>query len=134
MAKHRAFVVERINAAYPKGLGYWSVLDRFDDRKFFLGWVLLLPYGSYLDEVEIGWRFNYDAWGKGYAKESASRVLDHAFKTARLKKIVADIDPSNLSSINVAEKLGMRYVEDRCINGEMGKSYQIDSSQYLGRL
>lgn len=123
--KHRNFVVERINTTYPGGLGYWSVFNQKNSQNAFLGWILLLPSHLDIDEAEIGWRFNYEIWGKGYATEAASTVLAHAFKTVKLQKVVADINPLNVSSINVAEKLGMRYVEDRVINGERSKSYQI---------
>jgi len=34
-------------------------------------------------------------------------VLQHAFATLRLHEVVAEIDPLNLASIRVAEKLGL---------------------------
>ncbi len=40
--EHRAFVVNRMQTLYPKGLGYWSVIDAQDDAGF-IGWILLLP-------------------------------------------------------------------------------------------
>lgn len=129
--QHRAFVEERTTTVYPEGLGYWSVFDRFADRNVLIGWVLLLPYHLYNDEVEIGWRFLQSNWGKGYATEAASIVLDHAFRTVKLQKVVADINQLNLSSIAVAQKLGMEYVEDRNLNGDPSRSYQITRSSYL---
>lgn len=129
--KHRTFLVKRIEAMYPKGLGYWSAFLKKDTPSSLLGWILLLPYHFYADEVEIGWRFNYEVWGKGYATEAASIVLAHAFMTAKLQKVVSDINPLNVSSINVAEKLGLRYVEDRVINGEKSRSYQLDYSNFM---
>ena len=35
--QHRAFVLERMTAAYPEGHGYWSVFDRFADQDVLLG-------------------------------------------------------------------------------------------------
>jgi RimJ/RimL family protein N-acetyltransferase len=90
-----------------------------------------VPYHLYSDEVEIGWRFNVERWGNGYVTEAASIVLDHAFNSVKLQKVVADINPLNVSSINVAERLGMRHVEDRIINNERSKSYQVKRSSYL---
>jgi RimJ/RimL family protein N-acetyltransferase len=128
--RHRAFVQKRMSADYPEGLGYWSVFNRFAEQDVLLGWVLLLPYHRYSDEVEIGWRFIHSSWGKGYATEAAAVVLGHAFRTVKLQKVVADIHPLNLSSIAVAEKLGMKYLEDRDIDGSLSRSYQIIRSCY----
>lgn len=123
-AKHRAFVLSRMNCVYPDGLGYWSVMKK-EETKAFLGWILLLPYQKIADEIEIGWRFIPRSWGKGFATEAASAVLQHAFETLRLEYIVADIDPRNTASIRVAEKIGMRFTENRNFDGEMARSYQI---------
>jgi len=126
--KHRSFVLERIDTIYPPGLGYWSVVDKYDKQDHLIGWVLLLPYG--VDEIEIGWRFMRSAWGRGYATEAASVILNYAFIDRLLSKVVADIIPTNLSSIRVAEKLGMKYIENRVVDGEMLHSYQIVHKEY----
>lgn len=122
---HRAFVIERMRTVYPHGMGYWSVLDPAA-REAFVGWILLLPYQAFADEVEIGWRFVPSARGRGYATEAAAAVLDHAFRTLGLGTVVADIDPENRPSIRVAEKLGMRHAGDRTIDGAPARSYRID--------
>lgn len=121
---HRAFVVARMQTIYPDGLGYWSVMDRTEPRRF-LGWILLLPYREKTDEVEIGWRFVRANWGNGYATEAAAAILRHAFHTVGLEKVVADIAPSNVASIRVAEKLGMHFAEKRQMGGKWANSYQI---------
>ena len=126
---HRSFVVDRISRSYPDGLGYWSVVNQSSPNQF-LGWILLLPYDDVEGEVEIGWRFIRSSWGRGYATEAATVVLEHAFRTVGLPAIVADIHPSNAASMRVAEKLGMRYVEDRIIRGVRLRSYQTNQSQF----
>ena len=73
----------------------------------FLGWILLIPYDGVGPEVEIGWRFNRKAWGKGFATEAATPVLKHALETLALRRVVADIDADNVGSIQVAIKIGM---------------------------
>lgn len=104
--RHEAFVRERIDADFGTGLGYWSVFShKHPDR--FLGWVLLIPYDGVGPEIEIGWRFNREAWGNGFATEAAKPVLDYALETLKLDRVVADIDPDNSASIRVASKIGM---------------------------
>ena len=106
--RHEHFVRARMAAAYPPGLGYWSLFAR-DAPDDFLGWVLLIPYDGEGPEIEIGWRLVRRAWGRGYAAEAAHAVAHHGFETAGLARIVADIDPGNAGSIRVAEKIGMAF-------------------------
>ncbi|MGO1074278.1 GNAT family N-acetyltransferase [Inquilinus sp. CA228] len=103
-AAHRAFVEARITAAYPDGLGYWTVRTRMPEAAF-LGWVLLIPLDGTGPEIEIGWRFNRASWGQGYATEAAAPVLAHARDTLGVAPI-ADIHPDNAASMRVAEKSG----------------------------
>src|SRR6266446_8997118 len=99
---HRAFVEERIRHAYPADMGYWSIIA----PEGFVGWILLAPLDLHGPEIEIGWRLVRAAWGRGYATEAARPVLDHALNTLGLPEVIADIDPANTASVNVASKLG----------------------------
>jgi RimJ/RimL family protein N-acetyltransferase len=68
-------------------------------------------------EVEIGYRLRRTAWGRGYATEAARAVRDYAFDTLGLTRLIAMIDPANLPSIRVAEKIGMKYEQDVLFDG-----------------
>jgi [ribosomal protein S5]-alanine N-acetyltransferase len=68
-------------------------------------------------EIEIGYRFLHSTWGQGYATEAALAVRDYAFATLGIKRLIALIDPSNVASIRVAEKIGMQYEKDVMLNG-----------------
>jgi RimJ/RimL family protein N-acetyltransferase len=103
---HEAFLRQRIQATYGRGLGYWSIFPK-DDPDAFLGWILLTSEDAEEPDIEIGWRLKRSAWGKGYATEAAMPVLDHAFRTLGLDRVIADINPHNAASIRVAEKIGM---------------------------
>lgn len=105
-AGHEAFVRGRIEADYGPGLGYWSVFAH-DRPEHFLGWILLIPCDGIGPEIEIGWRFLRETWGKGYATEAARPILDHAMDTLALDRVVAEIHPDNDGSVRVALKLGM---------------------------
>lgn len=102
---HRAFVLVRMTAAFPAGLGYWTIRGRAD--RTFLGWILLIPVDDADDEIEIGWRLVRSAWGSGIASEAAAPVLAHGLSIAGTRTIVADIDLDNVGSMRVAEKIGM---------------------------
>ncbi len=104
--KHRVFVKNRIEAVYPEGLGYWTIETKGLGE--FIGWILLIPIDNIGPDIEIGWRLKQIHWGKGYATEAARVILQYAFNSVELEKIVADIHYLNQGSIRVAEKLGFK--------------------------
>jgi [ribosomal protein S5]-alanine N-acetyltransferase len=57
---------------------------------------------------ELGWSIARAEWGRGYATEAATAVRDWGFESLRLEKLLARLDPRNVASRRVAEKLGMR--------------------------
>ena len=65
-------------------------------------------FNEYEDKVyELGWIFNKEYWGKGYAYESCDAVIKYAFSEMKIHKIFAEtID--NIKSVNLMKKLGMQ--------------------------
>jgi ribosomal-protein-alanine N-acetyltransferase len=59
-------------------------------------------------EVEVIYVLEPLAWGKGYAAEAASAVVERAFEELGLRRVIALIDPQNAASERVALKLGMQ--------------------------
>ncbi|MFS8044689.1 GNAT family N-acetyltransferase [Rhizobium sp. BR 314] len=129
MDAHRTFVEGRIKANFGDGLGYWSVRARENPEQF-LGWILLIPVDATGPDIEIGWRFNRVAWGKGYATEAATPVLAHAFQTLGLDRVIADIAPGNAASIRVAEKLGLSQPRHITYHDEAFASYSITRAAF----
>ncbi|MHA7262120.1 GNAT family N-acetyltransferase [Arthrobacter sp. TMN-37] len=60
-------------------------------------------------ETEIGWHFHPAFWGRGYAGEAASAILQHAFAQG-LDRIVAVTHPLNHPSGRVCGRIGMRHL------------------------
>lgn len=54
-------------------------------------------------ETELGWAILSTHWGHGYASEAARAALEWA---QHLPRVVSLIDPRNVRSIRVADKLG----------------------------
>ena len=134
--RHEAFLKERIEASLGEGLGYWSIFPKARPERF-AGWILLIPYDGVGSEIEIGWRLNRTAWGKGFATEAARPIVEHAFYSVGLAHSVADIDPGNFASVKVAEKIGMKFVGDRqqgavpCKCYAMAKADLIEAPRYF---
>jgi len=64
---------------------------------------------DYLDDVDIGYAFLPEYFGKGYAYEAAKATLDLAKSEYHLKRIVAITSKDNERSIALLEKLGMHF-------------------------
>jgi len=57
---------------------------------------------------EIGYVFNKNYHGKGYATESALRLLQYGFEECKAHRIVAYCNPENIHSWRLLERLQMR--------------------------
>lgn len=57
---------------------------------------------------ELGYVFNLDFWGKGYATESCRRIMDFAFADLYTRRITAMCNTKNERSWKLLERLGMR--------------------------
>jgi RimJ/RimL family protein N-acetyltransferase len=109
-----------------RGFGLWAVTPRDDDRMLlgFCGLTVPMFLPEVLPAVEIGWRFARAAWGHGYATEAARAALAFAFEEHGMREVIAIVDPENLRSLRVAEKLGMTARPDR-IHPATGKRLTV---------
>ncbi|CAN5396201.1 GNAT family protein [soil metagenome] len=76
---------------------------------------------------EIGYIFNPDFHGQGFATEACAAVLDIAFETYGLHRVQAECDVLNPPSFRVMERLGMRreahFLENMWFKGQWSDSY-----------
>ena len=77
----------------------------------------LHPLGGTGPEIELGYTLARDAWGKGYATEIGRALVHHARSVLGVPQVVAQVEPANLASRHVLEKLGMREREVRTAYG-----------------
>jgi RimJ/RimL family protein N-acetyltransferase len=61
------------------------------------------------DEAELGFRLARAHWRKGYGLGAARLGLQHAFAGVGLRRVIAKVDPSNVGSVAVVERLGMQF-------------------------
>ena len=95
-----------------KGWGLWQASLSTGTREA-IGWILVRPLGFFTgnpqpDNLELGWRFRRQSWGKGYATEAAKAVLD-SLRQAGCPQFSAIALEDNHGSINIMQKLGMQY-------------------------
>lgn len=61
-------------------------------------------------EIEVAYILDSSAWGRGYATEAATAVVNDGFQRADLGRIVAVAFPHNTRSFAVMRRLGMTLV------------------------
>lgn len=66
--------------------------------------------------AELGYDFRSDYWNQGLAAEAALAVREYAFDVLHLPRLISLIRVGNLASKRVAEKVGMKFVDEctRC--------------------
>jgi len=76
-------------------------------------------------DFELAWTIGREFWGKGYATEAARAALEYAFKEMGRDHVISLIDPANVRSIAVAERLGESVEGDVEVGGHRLLIYGI---------
>ena len=63
---------------------------------------------------------------QGYATEAAARILEYSFEELNYNYLLASCERPNLESQQVAQRLGMKQVEERIIKGNPTLFFRID--------
>jgi ribosomal-protein-alanine N-acetyltransferase len=88
------------------GYGLWATILK--ETGAFIGRCGLLPWDiEGRIEVEVAYLLDKDHWGRGLATEAARAIVDHAFATLPVERLICMTDPENGASRNVAVKVGM---------------------------
>ncbi|MBN8807761.1 MAG: GNAT family N-acetyltransferase [Sphingomonas sp.] len=93
----------------------WSKFAVFDERATFVGRAGFARFET--GELELGYTFRRDCWGRGYATEAATALLTWIRATAPKEPIVAFAMVDNAASIAVLTKIGLRREADRFVHG-----------------
>jgi aminoglycoside 6'-N-acetyltransferase len=90
-------------------------------------------------QAELGWVFNPDFQGHGYATEAARELIDVAFSDLRMHRAWAQLDPRNIASARLCERLGMQqeayFRQDIWFKGEWGDTaiYALLAAEWRAR-
>ncbi len=107
-------IVERWQARYEElgkqGFGFWASESKETGRV--VGGTVLKPLPADnnmpTEEIEVGWYLAPPHWGRGYATEAASRIVQYALEELALPEIYAIVKPGNHRSVAVTTRLGMQ--------------------------
>ncbi|ASR38193.1 GNAT family acetyltransferase [Prauserella marina] len=91
--------------------GYWAAQEKITGT--FLGWFEFRP----LEErdpavVELGYRLNQAAWGRGYATEGSLALIHKGFTDLDVERVTANTMAVNARSRRVMEKSGLFLVRN----------------------
>ncbi len=104
---------------YPE-LGLWATVHKETGK--FIGRCGLLPWE--IDnklEIEIAYLLDKSFWHQGLATEAAQGILKYGFEKLNLSRLICLIDPENIASQRVAERIGMTL--ERKVDGIGGDNY-----------
>lgn len=109
------------------GFGVWAAVDRTSgDLMGYCG----LQFLDNTSEVEVGYRLARRFWGMGLASESARASLGFGFGQLALDRITAVVQPGNLASRRVVEKIGLKFVKDARFYNTAVKYYAITQEEF----
>ncbi|WP_216659040.1 GNAT family N-acetyltransferase [Nocardioides sp. zg-1230] len=100
-------IVERIKRTQLDGPGSaLSLVVELQGR--LIGDVVLWPVDETMSRGEMGWAFDPEAGGHGYATEAVHALMRIAFETYGMHRVLAHVDPRNEASLRLCERVGMR--------------------------
>jgi len=116
-------IVENVFGDYEKH-GFGRLAVELKGKNKFIGFTGL-KYLEDMDEVDLGYRFMKEYWGKGIATESAKACVNLGFNKLRLKRLIAMVLPENIGSIRVLEKLNFEFEKDVIEDHQSAKIYSL---------
>jgi ribosomal-protein-alanine N-acetyltransferase len=112
------------------GYGLWATILK--ESGAFIGRCGLLPWEiDGRTEVEVAYLLDTGHWGRGLATEAARAIVDHAFATLPVPRLICLLDPDNAASRAVAAKIGMRLLWDDYVD-EYGLSHVFAIDRPVG--
>ena len=116
------FITNKVSPIYNAEDTWHQLVIIIADTKELIGDIGIHFIGLENNQVEIGYTLDKNFQGKGYATEALSKIIDQLFFELNKHRITASIDPGNIKSINLVERLGFRkeahFRESVYINGE----------------
>jgi ribosomal-protein-alanine N-acetyltransferase len=106
-------------------------IERLEDAQL-LGKCALFNFVAQSKRADVGYGIACDSWGHGVMQEALRALLGFGFSELGLNRVEADIDPRNLRSAKLLERLGFKqegYLRERWIVGE-----EVSDSAVFGLL
>lgn len=124
-------LLARIQQQFADKLGFqWGVERKTDGQ--LLGTCTLFHLDSRNLRAELGYGLASAYWKNGYMHEALSALLDFAFGPLKLRRLEADVDPRNASSLRILQKLG--FSREGLLRERWNVDGEIQDTAFLGLL
>jgi RimJ/RimL family protein N-acetyltransferase len=100
--------IQRNNKEFNQPESWYQVLITDMETKAVIGDIGIHFFGSENLQVELGITLNKFFQGKGYASEALKGVIDFLFNDLKKHRIMTSVDPDNVDSIKLMERIGFR--------------------------
>ena len=87
---------------------YWPIFEL--ETGELIGCCGIRPFKTEANAYEIGFHLRQFFWGKGYASEAATAVIDYSFNHLKADKLYAGHHPQNEASQKLLTRLGFQYI------------------------
>ena len=124
-------LLARIQQQFSEKIGFQWGVERKDDGRI-LGTCTLFHVDSRNMRAELGYALASAYWKNGYMREALSALLDFAFGPMKLRRLEADVDPRNASSLRILQKLG--FSREGLLRERWNVDGEIQDTAFLGLL
>lgn len=97
--------LQKARALEETGTGRQLVVERREDHKV-IGTVLLFKFDERSRRLEVGYVMGRSSWRQGLGTEALQAVCEHAFGPLSIRRIEAEVNPLNVGSNRLLERLG----------------------------
>lgn len=101
-----AFIEQIGDLARADTLYQWGIALQQGDHV--IGTVTLACLDRRNRRAEVGFALAHARWGQGFAREAVTLALHYAFGPLDLHRVEADVDPLNVGSLRLVERLGFQ--------------------------
>lgn len=130
VAEARALLADIRASFQQRSLYQWGVALATDERV--VGTCTLFHIDPRNRRAEIGYALARDYWGQGLMGEALSALIGYAFGSLGLARLEADVDPRNIASIRIVERLG--FVREGLLRERWHVAGEAQDSVILGLL
>ena len=121
------YVLRQVRVYTERGFCRWKIVEKSSGAVIgFCG----VGFWRDAPDPEIGWWLARSHWGRGLATEAARAALDDAFNRIQLERVISVAMPSNIASIRIMEKLGLKYDAEFENEGQALVRYALRRDQY----
>ena len=102
-----AELLARIHRQFADKSGFQWGVERKSDGEL-LGTCTLFSIHAANMRAEVGYCLHSAHWHQGYMAEALSALIDYAFGVLKLRRLEADVDPNNESSLRILGRMGFQ--------------------------